>query len=32
MGNPVEAQVSVLSETSIYLLGANADVVEQALP
>jgi hypothetical protein len=32
MGNPVEAKVSVLSETPIYLLGADADLVEQALP
>jgi hypothetical protein len=32
MGNPVEANVSVLSETPIYLLGASADVVERALP
>ena len=32
MGNPVEAKDAVLSETPIYLLGANADLVEQALP
>jgi hypothetical protein len=32
MGNPVEANVSVLSETPIYLLGADADLVERALP
>ncbi|MEI6395358.1 MAG: hypothetical protein WCT12_30150 [Verrucomicrobiota bacterium] len=32
MGNPIEAKVSVLSETPIYLLGADADLVEQALP
>jgi hypothetical protein len=32
MGNRVQADASVLSETPIYLLGANADLVEQALP
>ena len=32
MGNPVEANLSVLSETPIYLLGANADLLERALP
>jgi hypothetical protein len=32
MGNPVAADASALSETPIYLLGANADLVERALP
>jgi hypothetical protein len=32
MGNPVEANVSVLSETPVYLLGTDADLVERALP
>ena len=32
MGNPAEADASVLSETPVYLLGANADLVEQSLP
>ncbi|MHC1769118.1 MAG: hypothetical protein AB9869_33355 [Verrucomicrobiia bacterium] len=32
MGNPVAADASALSETPIYLLGANAELVERALP
>ncbi len=32
MGNPVEAKAATLSETPIYLLGADAGLIEQALP
>lgn len=32
MGNPVETNASVLSETPVYLLGTDADLVERALP
>ena len=32
MGNAVESKRSLLTETPVYLLGANADVVERALP
>ncbi len=32
MGNPVAGGAAVLSETPVYLLGANADLVERALP
>ena len=32
LGNRVDAKVAVLSETPVYLFGANADLVERALP
>ncbi len=32
MGNPIEVNAAVLSETPIYLLGTSADGVERALP
>lgn len=32
MGNPIEVNVASLSETPVYLLGANADLVERTLP